>query len=234
MYISQNTFIGCCTGGEKMFKKIGMCLFVFALLVSVVDAEESDRWQWVFSSDKFSIYIDKDTVTSEDYNSKVIYWEKTVYLDGEQGIQKVVVNRDNQTYGDVYSKFIDPSGRTKSEYTFNLREYHIYPDTIQEKTANAACHILKLPTIYGVSEHNWKWFYSTDKCSFYICTDAYKYDNKKGCFIVFTKYNYGARTLYGYYGVDLANKMIDNGIKRKILVPESFEEALYNAAKAVI
>lgn len=217
-----------------MLKRIFLIVVALLTLSTCVYAEDDDRWMWVTSNSNFSVYIDKNTVQAIDGNNSIIYWKKEVWLNGYTSIAKIEVNRGNQTYAELYSKSQTP-GSYPHEYTSSKAYfYDIYPDVIHEKEANAACRLLKLPAVYGVQEHSWKWIYSTDTVSYYICTDSYKYDTDKGAFKVFYKYEYSGKTLYSYCEVDLSAHLLYSSGRRKMIVPDSLEEALYNAAKEIV
>ena len=218
----------------KMLKRILLIVIALITMASCSYAEGDDRWQWVASNSNFSVYIDKNTVQAIDGNNSIIYWKKEVWLNGYTSIEKIKVDRSNQTYSVLYSKRQTP-GSYPREYTPSKPYFEdIYPDVIHEKEANAACHLLKLSTVYGVQEHSWKWIYSTDTVSYYICTDSYKYDVDKGAFKVFYKYEYSGKTLYSYCEVDLSAHLLYFNGRKRMIVPDSLEEAMYNAAKDII
>ena len=197
-------------------------------------AEENDRWLWVSSNAYFSVYVDKNTVQAADEGNSLVYWRKEKWLAGFTSITKVRINRGNQTYAELYTKS-QASGAYPREHVFSNPHYlDIYPDSLDEKEANAVCHLLKLPTIYGVQAHSWKWIYSTDTTSYYICTDVYKYDSSKGAFKVYYKSKGPRGTNCTFSEVDLTNHVIYTGNKKRIIVPDSLEEAIYNGAKEII
>lgn len=217
-----------------MLKRILIfCLAIWAFSTYTY-AEENDRWIWVSSNSNYSVYIDKNTIQTVDEDDSIIYWKKAVWLNGFVSISKIKVNRAYQEYATFYTKSQSPRTYPKENYSPNPNYYPIYPDSNAEKEANIVCRLLKLPTIFGVQEHNWKWFHSSDIDNSYICTDAYQYNSRTKCFKIFYKTERLGKTYYADIDVDISGHSIYSNGRELMIVPDSFAEALYNAAKSII
>lgn len=215
-----------------MLKRILIFCFVIWTFSTYTYAEENDRWIWVSSNSNYSVYVDKKTIQTED--DSLVYWKKAVWLNGFVSISKIKVNRAYQEYATFYTKSQSPGAYPRENSSSNPYFYPIYPDSNAEKEANTVCRLLKLPTIFGVQEHKWKWFHSSDIDNSYICTDAYQYNSRTKCFKVFYKTERQGKTFYTDIDVDISGHAIYVNGRELMIVPDSFAEALYNAAKSII
>ena len=237
-----------------MWKTILLVLMLFVSVITSAHAEENDRWIMVGKDEMYTGYIDKNTIMSQNGDSEIIFWEKIIGRDGWQFWKKVLLNRKNKSCKTLYVKSIDYKGIVKEGISEDKGVY-VFPDTLTEKLCNSACSLLHLPPVLGKDTHHWEKFYVREKpnwaytdpehynrldptyfvATYYICTDSYLFNPSRRIHTFFVKENvYKTEYFLQTYRIDVKNQIIYYRGKKKVIVPESFEEALYNTVKKLI
>lgn len=208
-------------------KKIFLTLFyVIMLLVPKLSwAEESSRWVWAWSTDDVSCYVDRDTVKYDSQKDNVDYWYKKTYADGRSPLMGSATLMKS-----YYPNII---GGSLQEGILDL---NVTPDSFLEKEANVALSLVGQKSIFKTTEHKWQWIFSSSTMTYSICEDAFIHYPEDSEILVYVK-GVSASSSYktnNLYSVDYEKRKVNKGAEPNrdfSPVPESLEEAIYNAAK---
>lgn len=242
-----------------MWKRILLLLMCIVLPFTWAQAEENDRWiKSAVSRDYDHIlkdYLDTETIITQNSGNEIIFWVKNKTFDYWSGIKKISVNRSRKTYRVLYCKRNDYKGNVNFDGVPKDNALYIRPDSTVEQSANVALERLGLPPIYGTKTHNWKKFYESNptaedyekypkfwnrehpefyRSEYYICTDTYNYKKSKGLYLIYVRRDSYCFIRHEVYLIDMKNQIVYCNDKKKFIVPESFEEALYNEVKKML
>lgn len=220
---------------ETLIKKLILCILI--LLSIPLSAMAEDRWQWIDSDDWSSVYVDRDTMKYSAQRSELKYWIKTSYLSGWTYTTLMQVDLFDRTQLPLFQQTTGPDGVTR-ERDIRTGAYLIRPGSRQEKEANFACESFRIPYVWGIKDHSWKWVYADRYYDFYVCTDTCeKRGSEYALFTKAVKPGSERAVFTSSYMVNFDEPYVKwysaNGRKR-VIAPGSREEILYRAAADVV
>lgn len=210
-----------------------LCILFCLLLVGLICTKgvcAESRWQYWNTYENESTYVDKSTLKYDSIANDVIYWEKIEKENGNSFFIKKEIDLTNKRETTLYS-VANIMGKDLIEIKSHP-SWYICPDSELELKDDWICSLLGLKKVWkGEGTHHWKMIKLSGNDYYSICTDAFITDNNNSSCIVFLKINPvdGEGYVVPKY-VDVKNQYIDNVYNhkiRKMIVPDSLEEAIY-------
>lgn len=235
-----------------MKRILGLLLIFAELMCMVVFANTDDsRWKEYASSDVKRYYWDVQTLKYDAATNKALLWTKATwkynnpsekYLPGdlpETELYQITIDFNTKEDQEIQCVYYFKNGISKLEQS-NQPPYFIYPDSFLERLADEVADRLGIPHLFQNLSPRWKWVKSTDTHSIYILNQAPVYDENSKSYKVHCKMiwpNAYHKVGFNSYDCNFDEGTIKSYINGKYIyhipIPDTEEEAIYNAAYAL-
>lgn len=206
----------------------------------VVFANTDDsRWKEYASSDVKRYYWDVQTLKYDAATNKALLWIKFPGRMAETELHQITIDFNTKEDQEIQCVYYFKNGISKLEQS-NQPPYFIYPDSFLERLADEVADRLGIPHLFQNLSPRWKWVKSTDTHSIYILNQAPVYDENSKSYKVHCKMiwpNAYHKVGFNSYDCNFDEGTIKSYINGKYIyhipIPDTEEEAIYNAAYAL-
>lgn len=229
-----------------MFKTIFIALYL--IMIPIFTYAHDNRWEWFFQNHfHLNSYFDKKSIQYNPKNKQTVVWVKAEALDepGTFIISKYLLDYEIKSYI-----------RLEEESQVNQHISHmkkankilvpkgISPEGYEKDLADGVSSYLKIPKVYGEKPIQWNYIGQFNEKLYYITPDANVYFKDMNYFRgsfktkdIFESNNKSAMSqvfdqilsIKGF-GCDFGKHKIVINRGPEEIIPESREEAIYNAA----
>lgn len=229
-----------------MFKTIIIALYL--MMIPIFTYANGNRWEWFYQNPfHLNSYFDKKSIQYNPQKKQAIVWVKAEALDepGTFIISKYLLDYEIKSYIRL------EEGSLTNQHTSQLKKANkalapsgIAPEGYEKDLADGVSSYLKIPKVYGEKPIQWKYIGQFNGKLYYITPDANVYFKDMKYFSAFYKTkdvlesgdNNPVKQVVDQilsirgFGCEFDKHKIAIGRGPEEIVPESREEAIYNAA----
>lgn len=124
-----------------------ICMLIFGLMTSIVFAEnkiDENKWFWVFSDDKTSLYIDKQSIEYDPATDSVKLWVRANDVTKKLTTMELmqIYYADNTISSYDFAVYKEGNNMPIEHGDMNIRKEKIIPNTLGEMVKNKSLTLI--------------------------------------------------------------------------------------------